>query len=351
MRSNVMIRVGVGFIAGALLLAATPVRADEEADRGQARELGTQAYQAADKGDWARAEDLFRRADAIYHADTLLLGLARARAHLGKYVEAWEDYHRILIETLPPNASAAMKKAVDDARNEIGSVEGKRARVTVTVTGPSSPTVTIDGAPMNAAALGAERQVNPGTHAVHAEAAGYLPGDTNFTVAEGQSTTASLQLQPAPAAPAGAAPAGGATPATGGTTDASNPVPADTGGAGSGSTRRALGLVGMGVGAAGLVTGVITGVIAMSDHSSLTSNVCAKGPCGQSDLSSYQSSVSSYHTMGTISTIGFIAGGVLAAGGAILFFTAPSGSASTTGQGAHVAPYVGLGQAGLAGSF
>jgi hypothetical protein len=348
MRSNVMIKAGVFFIAGALLLAATPARADEEADRGQARELGTQAYQAADKGDWAKAEDLFRRADAIYHANTLLLGLARARAHLGKYVEAWEDYHRILVESLPPNASPAMKKAVDDARNEIGSVEGKRARATITVTGPSSPTVTIDGAPVNAAALGAERQVNPGTHAVHAEAAGYLPGDTTFTVAEGQTATASLQLQPAPAAPAGAAPAAGATPAT---TDASNPVPADSGGGGGGSTRRTLGLVGMGVGAAGLVTGVITGIIAMGDHSSLMDNVCWKGPCGQSDLTSYQSSTSSYQTMGTISTIGFIAGGVLAAGGAILFFTAPSGGASSTGEGAHVAPYVGLGHAGLAGSF
>ncbi len=284
-----------------------------------------------DKGDWAKAEDLFRRADAIYHANTLLLGLARARAHLGKYVEAWEDYHRILIETLPPNASGAMKKAVDDARNEIGSVEGKRARATITVTGPSNPTVTLDGAPVNAAALGAERQVNPGTHAVHAEASGYLPGDTTFTVAEGQSATASLQLQAAPAAPAGgaAAPATGATPAT---TDASNPVPADSGGGGGGSTRRTLGLVSMGVGAAGLVTGVITGIIAMGDHSSLMDNVCAKGPCGQSDLTSYQSSTSSYQTMGTISTIGFIAGGVLAAGGAILFFTAPSGSASSTGE-------------------
>ena len=314
MRSNVMIKAGVSVVAAALLLAATPARADEEADRGQARELGTQAYQAADKGDWAKAEDLFRRADAIYHANTLLLGLARARAHLGKYVEAWEDYHRILIETLPPNASGAMKKAVDDARNEIGSVEGKRARATIWVTGPSNPTVTLDGAPVNAAALGAERQVNPGTHAVHAEAPGYLP----------------------------------ATPAT---TDATNPVPADSGGGGSGSTRRTLGLVGMGVGAAGLVTGVITGIIAMGDHSSLMDNVCAKGPCGQSDLTSYNSSTSSYQTMGTISTIGFIAGGVLAAGGAILFFTAPSGSSSSTGEGAHVAPYVGLGHAGLAGSF
>lgn len=350
MRSNVTMKAGIGLVAGALFLSATAARADEEADRGQARDLGTQAYKAAEKGDWAKAEDLFRRADSIYHANTLLLGLARARAHLGKYVEAWEDYHRILVESLPPNASPAMKKAVDDARAEIGSVEGKRARVTITVAGPSSPTVTIDGAPINAAALGAEREVNPGTHAVHAEAAGYTPGDTTFTVAEGQSATASLQLQPAPAAAPSVAPAGGPAPAQPATSDAANPATADTGGGGSGSTRRTLGLVGMGIGAAGLVTGIITGVIAMGDHGSIMNNVCAKGPCGQSDLTSYDSSIDSYHTMGTISTIGFIAGGVLAAGGAVLFFTAPTASA-TTGQGAHVAPYVSLGHAGITGTF
>jgi hypothetical protein len=346
MRSNVTIKVA--FLAAALLVtvAPAPVRADEGADRGQARELGTQAYQAAERGDWVKAEDLFRRADSIYHANTLLLGLARARTHLGKYVEAWEDYHRILVESLPPNASPAMKKAVDDARAEIGSVEGKRARVTLTVTGPSTPMVTIDGAPINAAALGAERDVNPGTHAVHAEGAGYLPGDTTFTVAEGQSATASLQLRPAPSSPSGApaAAAAGAAPTQ------ATPADAPSGG-GGGSTRRTLGLVGMGVGAAGLVAGVITGVIAMGDHSSLLNDVCAKGPCSQSDLTSYNSSTDSYHTMGTVSTVGFIAGGVLAVGGAVLFFTAPSGSAPSTGQGAHVAPYVGLGNAGFAGSF
>jgi hypothetical protein len=207
--------------------------------------------------------------------------------------------------------------------------------------------VTIDGAPINAAALGAERQVNPGKHAVHAEGTGYLPGDTNFTVAEGQSTTLSLKLEPAPPSAAVASPAAGVAPAQ------AQETPADASSGGGGSTRRTLGLVGMGVGAAGLVAGVITGVIAMGDHSSIMNNVCAKGPCGQSDLTSYNSSIDSYHTMGTISTIGFIAGGVLAAGGAVLFFTAPRGGASPVGQGAgaHVAPYVGLGHAGLTGNF
>jgi tetratricopeptide (TPR) repeat protein len=333
--------------AAVIILAPGVARADGEADRGQARDLGQAAYEAGSKGDWVKAEELFRKADTLYHAPTLLLGLARARAHLGKYVEAWEDYHRILIETLPPNAGPALKKAVEEAKAEIGTVEGKRARATLNVTGTPNPTVTLDGVAVAAAALGTERAVNPGLHTLHAEADGFKPSDTTFTVAEGAATTASVTLQPSDVTPAPAP----ATPAPAGATQGpAAPPPADDGG---GGTMRTLGLVGMGVGGAGLITGIITGFVAMGQHSSLQGNACANAGCGASDLSSYQSSVSSYKTMGIVSTVSFVAGGVLATGGAVFFFAAPkreaaSGSAS---GGLWITPYVGALSAGAAGTF
>ena len=338
-------------IACAALCVPGVARADDEADRGQARALGQAAYDAASKGDWAKAEDLFHKADSLFHASTLLLGLARARAHLGKYVEAWEDYHRIIIETLPPNAGPALKKAVEDAKTEIATVEGKQAHATLTVTGlpaTATPRVTLDGVPVGAAALGTARAVNPGSHTLHAEADGFKPADATFTVAEGASTTASVALEPGPPAPAAAAPPApdGATPAPGA------PPPAATDD--SSSTMRTLGLVGMGVGGAGLITGIITGVVAMGQHSSLQGNACANAGCGSSDLASYKSSVSSYQTMGTVSTVSFIAGGVLAAGGVVLFLMAPKhqeGGAPPPATGLWVTPYVGLGSAGAAGTF
>jgi hypothetical protein len=337
-------------VASGLLCVSRLALADNEADRGQARDLGQAAYDAASHGDWAKAEDLFHKADTLFHAPTLLLGLARARAHLGKYVEAWEDYHRILIEALPPNAGPALKKAVEDAKAEIGSVEGKRARATLNVTGAPNPRVTLDGLAVAVAALGTERAVNPGSHTLHAEADGFKPSDTTFTVAEGAATTASVTLQPADAAPATAA----TTPLPAGTPagPAAPPPAANEGG----GMMRTLGLVGMGVGGAGLITGAITGFVAMGQHSSLQSNACANAGCGASDLASYQSSVSSYKTMGTVSTISFVAGGVLAAGGAVLFFVAPSREAApgTPQQGARgpwITPYVGVLSAGAAGTF
>jgi hypothetical protein len=344
-------RFGV-VLASVMLLASRGAHADDEANQGQARALGQQAYAAAGRGDWAKAEELFVRAEALYHAPTLVLGLARARAHLGKYVEAWEDYHRILIETLPANANAALRRAVDEARTEIVTVEGKRSRVTINVSGaagspPLSPStthvaVTLDGASLPVAGLGAERPVNPGTHALHVEADGFKPSDTSFTVAEGAADTESVQLHPADAAPA---PAPAAAPAPVAPVGESTATPS--------SPWRTVGLVTAGVGAAGLVVGAITGAMAIGDHNSLQSSPCANAGCGSSDLSHFQSTASSYQTLTTVSTISFIAGGVLAAGGAVLFFAAPKPetAAGARAEPLSVRPYLGLGGGGVAGSF
>ena len=66
--------------------------------------------------------------------------------------------------------------------------------------------------------------------------------------------------------------------------------------------------------------------------------------------------VSSYHTKGLVSTIGFIVGGVGLAGGAVLILTAPKSHASatigqTTGPGTFISPYIGPGSAGITGKF
>jgi len=60
--------------------------------------------------------------------------------------------------------------------------------------------------------------------------------------------------------------------------------------------------------------------------------------------------------MGTLSTVGFIVGGVGAGAGLILLLTQPKSSASTApaGQpvsGLHVTPALGLGTVGAVGTF
>ena len=67
----------------------------------------------------------------------------------------------------------------------------------------------------------------------------------------------------------------------------------------------------------------------------------------QPQKSSIQSDINDYNTLTTVSTVGFIAGGALAATGVVLWLTAPTASSS----GATVTPVVSLGYLGVKGSF
>ena len=324
---------------------APAAHAQSAADRATARELGNDGQAALDKKDYATAEDRFRRADALFHAPTLLLGYARAEAGLGKVVNASEAYNRIIREGVAPGAPAVFVSAVEAAKAEVGAVQARIASVTITVTGPDSPAVTLDDQPVPVAALGVKRPVDPGTHTVKATADGWDPAQTKFSVADAAATNATLTMTKTAGAPvvADRAGRGGHTRErqqrrlAGGRHRAPSVV--------RGSTQRTIGLVGMGVGGAGLVVGAITGVLAIGKHSSLATT------CQNGCPASAQSDIDSYHSMGLISTVGFIAGGVLAVGGAVLFLTAPSGKSAAPATGARVTPYIGLGSVGATGTF
>jgi hypothetical protein len=339
-------RWALPLFAGLFVASAAPsALAQSDADRATARELGKEGQDALDKKDYKTAEDRFKRADALFHAPTLLLGYARAEAGLGKVVNASESYNRIVREGVAPGGPAAFVAAVESAKAEVGAVTARIASVTITVTGPENPKVTLDDIVVPVAALGVRRPVDPGAHVVRASADGYDPGETKFTVADAASANAALTLNKSALAAAAAPPPTGAPADTG--AQPATPPAGDTGAAPSGgSPLRTVGLVGMGVGAAGLAVGAITGFMAMGKHSDL-SDKCPNGKCS----SDVQSDVDSYHSMATISTIGFIAGGVLAAGGAVLFFTAPKASSAPAQTGGFIAPYVGPGSLGAVGRF
>jgi hypothetical protein len=97
---------------------------------------------------------------------------------------------------------------------------------------------------------------------------------------------------------------------------------ADRGGS---SPQRTLGWATLGVGAAGIAVGSITGLMALSKHGEIEDHeACADDRCARAGGS--EELVNSYNSLRTFSSIGFIAGGVLAAGGAALILTAPNES-------------------------
>jgi len=281
-----------------------------DADRATARSLYIEGQKALEAGDYETAADNFRRGEALFHAPTMLVGLARAYVGLGKYVEAMESYNKVIREELPDKAPDAFVTAKEEAQKEVVGLDEKIGWVTISVEGPSEPTVLLDDVEVSVASLGVRRAVNPGDHLVQASAPGYLAAEQSFSIAAGSTETVTLTL--------GEDPDGVAEPPGGGDPGVSTD---------DGSTLRLVGFIGLGLGGAGLVLGAVTGGLAIGKHGDLTDS-CPDGRCPADQ----QDNLDSYETMGTLSTIGFIAGGVLAGAGLVLVLVAPSGDGDGADQ-------------------
>jgi hypothetical protein len=371
LRGTIALTLAASLALPSSLVSVAFAQSDE--DRATARSLGQEGQEALDKRDFKTAEDRYRRADKLVHAPTLMLGLARALAGEGKYVEAQEAYNRMIREGVPPGAPDVFKKALEDAKAEVDRVAPKIGGVVITVTASgggdaSAATVVLDDHPVNTASLGVKRLIDPGGHVLKVSLQGYKAVEAKFNVPEGGSINEPIQLEKEGSKPS-------PTPTPAATTP---PGPSDTGTAavppmGSGNDNTGnpdqnaqpeqpkkggsilLPLVAFGVGGVGLIAGGITGAMASSDHSTLQNeckiqgNICP--PSAKSDLDSY-------HTMAGISTIGFIVGGVGVAAGVVLLLIAPKAEAPVNvnaeppkTSGVKWSPYVGPGSAGVAGTF
>jgi hypothetical protein len=336
-------RYKLRILALASLLSSTSgvALAQSEADRATARELAREGQSAYDRGDFEAAADRFARADALVHAPTLLLALARAQNKLGKLVQSYENYSRIIREGVPEGSPAVFKKAYEEAKKEVEPVRARLGWVTIEVKGPANARVSIDDTAVPSAAVGVRRAVNPGAHVIKAEADGFLPAEQSISVAEGESGSVSLTLEPDPNASVAAAP---------GPTDGAHPGGAPTkiepppdAPRATGSASRTLGFVALGVGAAGLVVGGVTGVMAMGKRGDLD-DACPGGQCPPEQ----QDTLDSYRSLGTVSTIGFIVGGVGVATGVTLLLTSKN---KTESAGRQVNLRIGASGVAMSGSF
>jgi hypothetical protein len=288
----------------ALVVLSTRAHAQSDDDKAQARVLYQEGNAALKANDCAGAADKYLRAEKLYHAPTILVGLGRAYVCLGKFVKAKEQYNKVIREALPPDAPEPFRVALEDAKREIVGLDAKIGFVTITITGPTEPVVTVDDEPVPVAALGVKRPVDAGTHVVKASANGFRAGEASFTVAAGQEQAVTLALEADPDAvvtPGGAAAGGDKTK----------------------DTLQLVGFIALGVGAAGLIVGGITGGLAIGKHGDLSDN-CPDGRCPASQ----QDTLDDFNTFGTASTIAFIAGGVVAAAGIVLVVVGSTGRSS-----------------------
>jgi hypothetical protein len=315
-----------------ILAASSGAMAQTSSDRATARALALEGHQALKNGDFAKAENLLGRAYSLVPVPTVGVELARAQVALGKVVSANETYSRILHEPLPASAPPAHARSLDDARKEIETLKSRLPSVVLTVKGPQSAAVSVDGALISSVSLGVPRFMDPGAHTVNATADSFATATAEFLLKEGESKRVELVLVPAspvPAVPSDAAlPAVPSVPAVSAvTTDVQNTPPglapaaragASPGDANDGPPGRESGSVRTFVGdaAAGFGLGSLAfGVVSWLEARSLGHGQAATQP--QKDT---------YSRTQTLALTSLAAGGIFAVGGIALHASAGPGA-------------------------
>jgi PEGA domain len=279
-------------VCTSLLLASAVVRAaPSEGERSRARSLAYEGQEALEHRDYATAAQRFEQADAIVHAPTLMLGLARAQAGLGKLLAAKASYERIVGEGVPARSPQPWFRALEDAKSELAVLKARVPSLVIKANTPSA-SVSVDGAGVNP---GEPIPTDPGKHTVRGTADGFSAAEVIVDAREGNVATVKLELQPAAAAAPPPPP----------------PPPS--------SSRRVAGFIIGGFGVAALGVGGLMGAAAIGKHATLVKE-CPNGRCTTAKAGD---DLTSYHNVGLLSTVGFIGGGVLLASGVVLVLTAP----------------------------
>lgn len=327
--------IGALVTALGLSFASSAWAAPADADRAAARQLGYQGVEAYQAGDYATAQDKLQRAFDVVKVPTLGLWLARTLTKNGRWVEAAEVYREVSRLEVTEGKLEAQQEAQRAAASELDELVAKIPAIVIMIEGAQANQVVveIDGVQVPAAVLGEARPMDPGRHRVVGKSGSQV---YEQVVELGPSEQRKLRLAFKPESTKSAVKA----------TDAAAAEPKDDAGTSTGGdTQRTLGWAALGVGAAGIVTGGVTGFLvlgkkrALEDNANCSGTTCA--PPAHDD-------VDSYNRLRTISTVSFIVGGAAAALGTTLLLTSHG---SEGDAGTSVSAYVGVGHAGVTGSF
>jgi hypothetical protein len=296
------------------VLSAGAAAAASPKEKAEARTLVNEAKKAMKEKRFADAEKALRRADGLDTAPQTKLDLAAALTEEGKLVEASRVLHGITDGTV---VSPATKRIHDQVKKVLAQIEPRIPWIQVDVGGPSAGAAltTIDGKDTDASN---EVPFDAGDHQVAVSADGFESVEKTVSLREGAHEHVHLDLTPI-AKPVAPKAAGGS---------------------------KAPAIVFFSLGGAGLIVGGAAGIAALMQtrdaRAQCTGNVCPPSAAAAIDRSKLS---------GTISTAGFIAGGVGVGAGIIALIVSSGGSKEAPKEGARVTPWIGLGQAGLNGSF
>lgn len=307
------------------LLAVALISAPRSLSAQDAGALFDRGVDALEAGKFAEACPLLDESYRLEPKPGTLFTLAECEAKNNQPAMATRHYEEYLrqIEGLPPAQRGKHTERQQKASDAIKKLEPRIARVTL-VGAPADAEVTLDGKPIESARLSSPLAVDEGSHSAVVRRQG-AERTTTFQAQAGSAPRVTLEVPAPPAAASSAPPPASAPPPP--TSAPSSALPF---------------YAAAGVGAAGLLVGTIGGVVALSKKSTADEK-CPQLACSPAGYDA----VTSGRQAATVSTVGFVVGGVFLAGAAALWLTGFSSPVQPS-TALRLSPTIGRGEGGLA---
>jgi hypothetical protein len=307
------LHLAASLIVSSIALAGTALAQPVDAARASdAERLFREGRASMEAGDPARACPKFAESEKLDPAPGTLLSLADCEERVRSFVKAREHY--LLAASGFPKKDARRAFATGRAQ----ALEKRIAHVTLRLPAdaPAEATVRNGESIVPRAELGSSIATDPGELLVKVSAPGRKDSTLTVTLAEGETKDVACELGPldTPSAsdPAAANPsrnaAGASAGGDGAASEASDP-------------RRTAAFVLLGVGAASLVVGGVSGILAVSKAGTVKDHCDASNQCDQEGVDA----ASSGRFLSPLSTVTVIAGAVLVGAGAYFYFASQKG--------------------------
>jgi hypothetical protein len=325
---------GIAFVLAAGLVAGTTTAAIDaraepsEGGAAAAESLFQEARKLMDAKRYSEACPKLVASQKIAPAVGTLLNLADCYERAGQLASAWARFH----EAIALAQRLGRPDREKTARERADKLEPRLIKLTI-VSPEKNVDVKLDGNVLDAAALGTAVPVDPGKHAIEATAKGKKAFTTTVDVSD-RARSPSVEI-PALDVDPEASPSKNGSGSGSGSSGDTKAAEEQTG---AGGTQRIVSYAALGLGGVGVVIGVIFGLRTSSIWNDAKTH-CTGLECDRTGVTL----ATDAKNAGTVSTISFVAGGVLLAGGAVLFFTAPKGSARSSSSGKQSEPRLGVG--------
>jgi hypothetical protein len=295
--ASVLALLGVAFSAR----AAPPATKSPARDPAAAEALFEQGRRALEQNDLETACAKFAESQSLDPAVGTLMNWATCEERKGLIATAWQHWRAALAELPADDDRLAF------ARQRVAALEPRLPYLTITLapSAPSDTRVERDGVALGRASLGTALPVDPGTRSIAVRAPGFEPRTLQLTIAEGEKK----RLEVAPGDPLPAA------------------APSDSA-ASNASSQSTIGWALIGAGAAGVITGVVTGLMLNAKRDDVEANCLPEG-CNSTGLDA----ASDGKTLLVVNAVGWGVGIAGLGAGAYLVLSSPQTSHSPSGFG------------------